>query len=187
MGGGESFRAVVDANVLYSAFIRDVLLRLAAADLFQPHWTERIHDEWVRNLAAERPDLSRSNLVRTAANMDAHFPGALIRDYGSLEAHFGGVAPEDRHVAAAALKAGAGHIVTQNLRDFPPSALQPHGLVATGPDEFIRMLVSTDAVTTRIVLDAHRRGLNRPSMTADEYRAAFIRNGLSRSAALLWP
>jgi predicted nucleic acid-binding protein len=187
MARGEPIHAVLDANVLYSAFIRDVLLRLAAANLFHPYWSERIHEEWTRNLLAHRPDLSPARLARTRAGMDAHFPAALVTDHEALEVHLQGVAPEDRHVAAAALRAGAGHIVTQNLRDFPPAALRPHRVQATHPDEFIEILAGPDAEPVRVVLDAHRLGLERPPLTAGEYKAAFIRNGLSQSAALLWP
>lgn len=177
---------MLDANVLYSAFLRDVLLRLAAGALFLPRWSERIHDEWIRNLLAQRPDLSAARLERTRAGMDAFFPDALVAGHEGLEARFGGVSPEDRHVAAAALKAEAGYVVTQNLRDFPPSALSPHGLVANSPDEFIQMLVTTDPATARAALEEHRLGLSRPPLTADEYRAAFVRNGLPLSASLLW-
>jgi len=47
--------AVLDANVLYPAPIRDFLLRLAEADLFIPKWSDEIHNEWVRNLLKNRP------------------------------------------------------------------------------------------------------------------------------------
>lgn len=186
MARGQVLRAVLDANVIYSAFIRDVLLRLAGANLYHPHWTRRIHEEWIRNLARERPDLLRENLVRTSAAMDTRFPAAVVEDYEAFEEHLGGVAPEDRHVAAAALKAGAGTIITQNLRDFPAAALQPHGVVARHPDEFIRALTNTDPYTVRTVLETHRQGLQHPPLREEEYRAAFIRNGLQRSAALIW-
>jgi predicted nucleic acid-binding protein len=187
MAGGEAIRAVLDANVLYSAFLRDVLLRLAAADLFRPYWSDRIHDEWIRNLLAHRTDLSPEKLARTRAGMDAFFSGALVSGHEALEARFGGVAPEDRHVAAAALQAGAAQIVTQNVRDFPPSALSPHGLAVSDPDEFVLMLLAADFDAVSAALEEHRLGLSRPSLTPDEYRAAFLRNGLVRSAALLWP
>jgi hypothetical protein len=183
----EPIQAVLDANVLYSAFLRDVLLRLAFGNLFQPYWTERIHEEWIRNLLAHRSDLTSTQLARTRAAMDASFPGALVDGHEVLEAQFAGVAPGDRHVAAAALKAGAGWIVTQNLRDFPPAALRPHGLSARSPDDFILMLVTTRSPAIHAVLDEHRRGLNRPPLTPDAYRATFVRNGLVRSAAALWP
>ena len=42
--------------------------------------------------------------------------------------------PKDRHVAAAAVKAGAQVIVTSNVRDF---ASLPEGIEAQNPDEFL--------------------------------------------------
>lgn len=187
MARSRQFRAVLDANVIYPAFLRDVLLRLAASDLYLPHWTPRIHDEWIRNVTANRPDLSPARLARTCTMMDSHFPGALVTDYEGLEVHFPRVAPEDRHVAAAAFKAGANRIVTLNLKDFPSAALHPHGIKAVHPDEFVSELVRDDHATISTVLETHRIELRRPPLTPDAYRAAFIRGGLPKSAALIWP
>lgn len=187
MPEGRLIRAVLDANVIYPAFLRDVLLRLAASDLYLPHWTERIHDEWIRNVVQDRPDLSPANFQRTRASMDAHFPGALVTGFEALEEQVGGVDAGDRHVAAAALNAGAERIITQNLKHFPAEALLPHGIVAQHPDDFVSDLFRGDAMTTRRVLEAHRAGLQRPPHEPAEYAAAFVRAGLTKSAALLWP
>lgn len=140
MRGGERAGAVLDANVLYAALIRDVLLRLAAADLFRPYWSERIHDEWTRNLLAHRRDLSPARIARTRATMDAHFPSALVAGHDAGEEAFGEVAREDQHVAATAQAAGAGYIVTQKVRDFPADALRPHVISAVTADDFVRLL-----------------------------------------------
>lgn len=40
-------RAVLDANVLYPAPLRDLLLQLAVMDVFQARWAEEIHQEWI--------------------------------------------------------------------------------------------------------------------------------------------
>lgn len=40
-----AFTAVLDACVLYPASLRDTLLRVAEAGIYQPRWTERILDE----------------------------------------------------------------------------------------------------------------------------------------------
>ncbi len=56
------FTVVYDANVLYPAPLRDLLMRLAATGLFRARWTDRIHDEWMRNVLKNRPDLDPSNL-----------------------------------------------------------------------------------------------------------------------------
>lgn len=164
MRRGEPAGAVLDANVLYSAFLRDVLLRLAAMDLFRPYWSERIHEEWTRNLLAHRPDLSPESVDRTRATMDAYFPGALVPEHATSGGAFAGVAPEDRHVAATAQAAGADYIITQNVRDFPAAALRPHGIRAAGAGEFVRMLASQHPVRTREALEAHRLALRHPPM-----------------------
>jgi len=46
--------AIYDACVLYPAPLRDFLLQLACAGLFRARWTNAIHEEWIRNLLAER-------------------------------------------------------------------------------------------------------------------------------------
>lgn len=50
--------AVYDANVLYPAPLRDLLIRLAQTGLVRARWTEAIHDEWVRNVLENSPALS---------------------------------------------------------------------------------------------------------------------------------
>lgn len=180
-------RAVLDANVIYPAFLRDVLLRLAASNLYLPYWTARIHDEWIRNVIHNRPDLSPTAFARIRAQMDAHFAGALVTGSEALEGQFEGVHEDDRHVAAAALKAGADRIITQNLKDFPGEALQPHGIVAIHPDDFICDLIRMDPVTTRSALEAHRVGLQRPPHDRAKYASAFVRAGLRKAAPLVWP
>jgi len=57
--------AVLDANVLYPARLRDLLIRLAIAGLYQARWTERILGECFDNLVADRPDLPADRLRRT--------------------------------------------------------------------------------------------------------------------------
>ena len=62
--------AVLDACVLYSAYLRDLFMRPAVAFVFQPKWTPRIHEEWTRNVFRNRPDLTPVQLERTRALMD---------------------------------------------------------------------------------------------------------------------
>jgi hypothetical protein len=44
--------------------------------------------------------------------------------------------PDDGHVLASAIYARAGVIITNNLSDFPPTALGVHGITAAHPDRF---------------------------------------------------
>ena len=43
------FTVLYDACVLFPAPLRDLLMRLALRDLFRARWTQRIHEEWIRN------------------------------------------------------------------------------------------------------------------------------------------
>lgn len=178
--------AVLDANVLYPQFLRDVLLRLAATGLFVPRWTDRIHQEWTRNLAANRPDIPPDRIDRLRTLMEKAFPDAQVTGYEAHEKLFCSIDAKDRHVAAAAMKGGAEVIVTWNLRDFPADGLREHGLRASDPDSFIARLIRRDRVTAASVLEAHRVGLSRPPHSPAEYRAAFEAAGLTRSAQRLF-
>ncbi len=49
-------------------------MQLALTGLFQARWTDQIHDEWIRSVLTNRPDLSPASLVRCRRLMDAHDP-----------------------------------------------------------------------------------------------------------------
>lgn len=50
--------AVLDANVLYSAPLRHLLIWLAVLEAYEARWTAEIQDEWTGSLIANRPDLN---------------------------------------------------------------------------------------------------------------------------------
>jgi hypothetical protein len=176
---------VLDADVIYPSFLRDVLLRLAGATLLRPRWTERIHGEWIRNVVANYPDRP-PHVDRIRAHMEAAFPDALVTGYEGLEARFPEVSPKDRHVAAAALRAGAAIILTRNLRHFPEADLAPHGITSRHPDDFVCDLLAEDKETTARVLENHRVRLKDPGQTRAQYQEALRRSDLKRAADLLW-
>src|SRR5271166_4581634 len=107
-----------------SAPLRDLLMRLALTDLFQARWTDRIHDEWTRSVLGNRPDITPESLARCRQLMDEHVPDCLVTGYEALISTLSLPDPDDRHVLAAAVHAGAGYIVTFNLDDFPASVLE---------------------------------------------------------------
>jgi hypothetical protein len=76
--------ALLDANVLYPAPLRDYLLHLASLGVYEPLWTAAIQDEWIRNLIKVRPDLNRAALETTQEAMNRAFPGSNVMDYESL-------------------------------------------------------------------------------------------------------
>jgi PIN domain len=160
-----------DACVLYPAPLRDLLMWLAVSDLFQARWTDRIHDEWTRNVLANRPDITAASLARCRALMDEHVPDCLITGYEPLIPTFTLPDSDDRHVLAAAVHGGATSIVTFNVNDFPASVLGQYNIEAIHPDEFVVRLLDE---SPEAVLEAARRqraGLRRPPKTAAEYLA----------------
>ena len=44
---------VLDACVLYPAAQRDLFMWLAAGGAIHAHWTNEIHDEWMRNVSRD--------------------------------------------------------------------------------------------------------------------------------------
>src|SRR5260370_1154295 len=115
MDGG----TVYDANVLYPASVRDLLLRLTEAGLVAPRWTNQILDEMTEALLRNHEHLERASLDRTRRLMCEAVPDCLIEGYEYLVAELDLPDPNDRHVLAAAIHAEVDQIVTANLSDFP--------------------------------------------------------------------
>ena len=132
-----AFVALLDANVLYPAYLRDALLRLAEAEIYQVRWSRQILGEMSRNVLKNNPDLPQESMGRLVRNMERAFPDAMVTGH---EALIEGMSndPKDRHVLAAAVRGRADVIVTSNVRDFPPGAREPYDVDAQTPDEFLR-------------------------------------------------
>lgn len=176
---------VYDACVLYSASLRDLLLHIAKVKLVRPHWSDDIHEEWIRSLSRNRPDLNRESFWRTRRLMDAEFKGSLTKGYESLVPTLKLPDPNDRHVLAVAIQTHSSSIVTFNLNDFPKAILEPYGIVAISPDDFIfRFCQESPQFIFRAVKN-HRLYLSRPPKTATEYLATLEKQKLPKTVAFL--
>jgi predicted nucleic acid-binding protein len=111
-----TFTVVYDANVLYPNTLRDLLIRIAQSGTVQAKWTNAILDEMGRAL---RPDIPDEKLERLRELMNRAVRDCLVAGYEPLIEGLKLPDPDDRHVLAAAIKAGAQVIVTRNLKDFP--------------------------------------------------------------------
>lgn len=131
------YTALLDANVLYPAPLRDIFLQLAVTDLFKAKWTADIHREWIEALMRKEPPPHRAALERTRDLMDKGTRDSLVTGYEALISSLTLPDPDDRHVLAAAIVGRCDVIVTQNLRDFPEAALAPFAIEAQHPDEFL--------------------------------------------------
>lgn len=177
--------AVYDANVLYPAPLRDLFMRLALAGLVRARWTDAIHDEWVRSVLKDNPELSPERLARTRSLMNDAIPDCLVTEYEDLIESLILPDPDDRHVLAAAIRSAAEVIVTFNLKDFPKSTLARFNLEAMHPDDFLLLLFDAAPGLVCAAVKRQREGLRNPPKTAEELLVTLEGQGLTQSVARL--
>jgi hypothetical protein len=96
--------------------------------------------------------------------MEKFFPEAMVTGYEPLVAVMQNDA-NDRHVVAAAVKAGAQVITTANLKDFTPL---PDGIEAQSPDEFLCNLFDLHPEGFIELLREQASDLHKPPVTFGE-------------------
>jgi hypothetical protein len=173
-----------DANVLYPFHLRNLLVQLAVNDIVDPRWTDMIHDEWIRNVAAAGI-ASRDRLLRTRDIMKRVLPGADVTGYESRIEGLSLPDPDDRHVLAAAITGGADIILSFNIRHFPAPALEPFGITCREPDGFLSGLYDSDPEAMLAVADAARMNLSRTEPDQFAFLEALVRQRLPEFAARL--
>ena len=125
------FTATLDTSVLWPSQQRDFLLSLAVEGTYRPTWSSAILDELQFHEEAKlvKRGMPVAEAARRAATLIAamrrEFADAEVDGWQPLEGTFGLPDPDDEHVLAAAVIAGAGAIVTENLKDFPADRIPP--------------------------------------------------------------
>lgn len=158
--------AVFDACILYPFHLRNIVVQAAVDRLVEARWTDEIHEEWIRNLAANTPAVPIERLQVTRQLMNDALPAATIRGYESHISTVNLPDPDDRHVVAAGIAAGASVILTWNLRDFPAMELKKHGLRRQTPDAFLADLYDKAPDLMVGSLANARRNLNKTRVSA---------------------
>ena len=179
--------AVLDACVLYPAPLRSLLMYLAVAEVYQPRWTDEIHEEWIRNVLRDSPDLTRPALDRVRSLMEAHVIAGRVTGHEGLIPTLVIPDPDDRHVLATAIRAGAGTIITLNMKDFPAAALGPHGVVASTPDDFVSGLLASTPERVLGAVRTQRLSLKKPALTPEQFLEAPSIAALGKFVASLRP
>lgn len=180
-----TYTALFDANVLYPAPLRDLLLQLSITNQFRAKWSADIHREWIEALLRNDLHRSRADLEKTRGLMDKAVRDCLVTGYEKLIASLDLPDPDDRHVLAAAIVGRCDVIVTQNLSDFPDKQLHLFGIEAQHPDEFMCNLLG---LVPGIFCDAVRKvraRLKNPPYTAKEYLENLTQVGLVATASEL--
>ncbi|MGH9833019.1 MAG: PIN domain-containing protein [Blastocatellia bacterium] len=164
-----------DANVLYSILMTDLILSLGEAGLFRPRWTAEIHEEWIRNVLEDQPDRKREELERRRAFMDQAINHDLIEGYEHHIPNLNLPDPDDRHVLAAAIEAGAEIVLTYNLRDFPAGVLTAYGVSALHPDEFLCRQMAAEPILVMEVIEEMRVKRKRPEISQEQLLSKLAR------------
>lgn len=180
-----NFTVVFDACVLYPALLWNVLLQLATTELFRARWTRTIHDEWTRNLQADKPDIGPDKIASLLQAINDSAPDCVVTNYEPLIKGLALPDTNDCHVLAAAILCRVEVIVTANLRDFPEDVLAPLGVRAEHPDEFVLHLIDLAPATVCVAIKAVRGRLKKPPHTADELLDRLAEHGLVGSASKL--
>lgn len=159
------FTAVLDTNVIYPVFSRDLLFWFAHYDLYTPKWSKHIFDEWKQVM--QRKGVNEDEAEKRANKADLAFPDALVRNYGAIIPLLKLKDERDRHVLAAAIKTNADIIVTNNIKDFPEDYLQTFGLSAKTADDFLTDII--DLNTEQAVAAFKEMVLYKKNPPLDEY------------------
>lgn len=177
------FKCVLDTNVIYPLWIRDLLLWFAFYELYTPKWSENIFDEWIDVML--RKGIEEEEAYKRANKMNIAFPDALVENYEPLIETLRLPDQKDRHVLAAAITTNADLIITNNLKDFPIDYLSSFGLKAKCADDFLTDIID---LNQEISVDAYRKlVLNKKNPPYNEYDVLDIlrNNGLKNTADYL--
>ena len=161
-----SVGVVLDTCVLFPASIRDTLLRAAAAKLYRLRLTDDILEELRRNLV-NKHSMNEIKAQKLVSTIKMKFPESLMKKHESLIMSMP-VNEKDKHVLAVAVASEAEIIVTQNLRDFPLYLLEPFGVKAQPPDEFLVSLFHSNSMRMVQIIIEQAEQLRNPTKTVSE-------------------
>lgn len=158
-------RALLDANALFSNHQRNLLLQIAANNLFSVAWTALIEDEWLRNLE----ERTRARVAtHTIPLIRSHFSDAVVGGFDpSLVV--GRTDPKDRHVAAAAAHIAPCSLVTWNVRHFDADELARKNVTIETPDQFLAGLYDGNPEALREAVREAHANLTKSAPSWDEY------------------
>jgi hypothetical protein len=160
---------VFDACILYPFHLRNILVQAAVDRLVEARWTDQIQNEWIRNLVRATSSVQVERLSITRKLMNDALPAATVSGYEDYIATVNLPDPDDRHVVAAGIAAGATMILTWNLRDFPAKELKKFGLRKQTPDTLLTNVY--EKVPDLIIgsLANARRNLSKTRVSASDF------------------
>ncbi|KRC61059.1 hypothetical protein ASE14_08900 [Agromyces sp. Root81] len=176
------YSAVLDACVIVPVSICDTHLRLAERLLFRPMWSAHILIEARHAVLRVHPELDPAAIDRRFHLMNESFPDAEVRQYERLIDGIDLPDPGDRHVLAAAIRAGANAVITANLRDFPSEVANQYGIDVIGPDDFL--LDQLDMASSHVIETIREQAdaTKHPPLSLDDLLVKLARAGVPQFA-----
>ena len=176
------FTVVVDANVLFGALQRNILLSLAEAEFFRPRWSEEILEELHRSLA-ERigPDAANKALK----NICDAFPEAVVKEVVPVPSGLDLPDVDDHHVFGAAISVRAAQIVTQNIRHFPRKVLELYDIEPITVDAFLSNTIGLDHIAAVGAIRTMRSRFSLPTLDGTQLLGLMEKRGLVETASEL--
>lgn len=158
-------------------------MSLANEGLFRPRWSTEILNEMQRNLNDDYPDgdvgdAQRENVVKAFPEGEVEVSKRLVQSLNLPDV-------DDQHVLAAAIRARAALIVTDNLKDFPHGELDEYEVDAVSADKFIADVISLSKVAAIAAIRKMRQRFNRPEIDAAELILRCEKTGLIETAQIL--
>lgn len=183
--------AFVDACALAGALKRNLLCTLAEAGFFRIRWSAQVLDETERAiadiLARRKVTDAAERAARARAALEEAFDEAMVSDYAKLLG--AGLEtlpdPDDAHVVAAALKAQAALIVTDNLRHFPEGQMAALNLEVRSTDAFLADTIALDPGRAVAAIRRMRQRFRKPEITPSRLLLDMEAAGLTEVADIL--
>lgn len=188
---------VADADILFGATTRGLLIHLDYQGLIRLHWSPLILHEMSSALVRTGRKPDQAAATKHEALMRAALPQPEV-PAADVQAEYEAVAwamrsAKDTHVAACAHVLQARHyyqntavvsLVTKNIRDFGVKKLATLGIDVQRPDAFLRKLIIENATGVAGAFAALRVTL-RSAPTAEQLVDRLAADGQTETAAAL--
>ncbi len=168
---------LVDANVVYQSFLRDVMLRVFQKIAIKPRFTNKIHEEWMKNVE-EKQEIPWENLEKTMNKINDSFSDSIIDGYEYLEEQLMEINPKDRHLLAAAIHGNCDYIISLDASFRKEVEQSTYEIETITPNEFLLQELQFNEDKILLVIQEHRKILKRPEISEEEYRKHLKMAGL---------
>ena len=168
-------RVILDANVLFSPVLRDVLLEFSMNGLFRALWTDEILRELSTALIRTNR-LNEKSATGLVAELKAFFPSSFVGGYEHFLDRGLCNDPNDEHVLAAALHSRADGIVTLNRKDFPQDLFESFGIELSHPDPLLVEVFESNPALGCQAIGGLLGYYNLPPQTTAELSVRLIRS-----------